>query len=146
MGDDDMEDYGFEYSDEEPEEEDVDIENQYYNSKGSLESEDPQEAIDGFALVISMEQEKGEWGFKALKQTVKLHYRLGNHSEMMTAYREMLTYIQSAVTRNSSEKVINSILEHVSSSSNMELLQASPNALATFNLVVVQTPALPFLQ
>lgn len=27
-------DYGFEYSDEEPEEEDVDIENQYYNSKG----------------------------------------------------------------------------------------------------------------
>ena len=33
-------------------------------------------------------------GFKALKQTVKLHYRLGNHSEMMTAYREMLTYIK----------------------------------------------------
>ena len=30
----DMEDYGFEYSDEEPEEQDVDIENQYYNSKG----------------------------------------------------------------------------------------------------------------
>jgi hypothetical protein len=28
-------DYGFEYSDEEPEEEDVDIENQYYNSKGT---------------------------------------------------------------------------------------------------------------
>ena len=32
----DMEDYGFEYSDEEPEEQDVDIENQYYNSKGYL--------------------------------------------------------------------------------------------------------------
>lgn len=31
-----MEDYGFEYSDEEPEEQDVDIENQYYNSKGSF--------------------------------------------------------------------------------------------------------------
>ena len=31
----DMEDYGFEYSDEEPEEQDVDIENQYYNSKGA---------------------------------------------------------------------------------------------------------------
>lgn len=28
-------DYGFEYSDDEPEEEDVDIENQYYNSKGA---------------------------------------------------------------------------------------------------------------
>jgi hypothetical protein len=32
----DMEDYGFEYSDDEPEEQDVDIENQYYNSKGYL--------------------------------------------------------------------------------------------------------------
>lgn len=31
-----MEDYGFEYSDEEPEEQDVDIENQYYNSKGTI--------------------------------------------------------------------------------------------------------------
>eukprot|EP00955_Chlamydomonas_euryale_P094925 364902-Chlamydomonas_euryale.AAC.4 len=29
-------DYGFEYSDEEPDEEDVDIENQYYNAKGKL--------------------------------------------------------------------------------------------------------------
>jgi len=29
-----MEDYGFEYSDEDYGEEDVDIENQYYNSKG----------------------------------------------------------------------------------------------------------------
>ena len=28
-------DYGFEYSDDEPEEEDVDIENQYYNAKGA---------------------------------------------------------------------------------------------------------------
>jgi COP9 signalosome complex subunit 2 len=118
-----MEDYGFEYSDDEPEEEDVDIENQYYNAKGSLENDDPQEALDGFAVVIGMEQEKGEWGFKALKQTVKLHYRLGNFSEMMTNYREMLTYIKSAVTRNYSEKCINSILDHVSSSSNTELLQ-----------------------
>ena len=31
-----MEDYGFEYSDEEEVEQDVDIENQYYNSKGSV--------------------------------------------------------------------------------------------------------------
>ena len=31
-------DYGFEYSDDEAQEEDVDIENQYYNSKGDLQS------------------------------------------------------------------------------------------------------------
>ena len=26
-------------------------------------------------------------GFKALKQVVKLHYKLGNHNEMLQAYR-----------------------------------------------------------
>jgi COP9 signalosome complex subunit 2 len=33
----DLADYGFEYSDEEQEEQDVDIENQYYNSKGAAQ-------------------------------------------------------------------------------------------------------------
>lgn len=117
-----MEDYGFEYSDEEPEEQDVDIENQYYNSKGLVES-DPMAALKGFADVVGMEPEKGEWGFKALKQTVKLHYREGQRAAMMGAYREMLTYIRSAVTRNYSEKCINKILDVVSTSQNMDLLQ-----------------------
>ena len=64
-------------------------------------------------------------GFKALKQTVKLHYRIGNYKEMMDAYREMLTYIKSAVTRNYSEKCINNILDFVSNGANqnLELLQ-----------------------
>lgn len=134
--DDEMEDYGFEYSDDDSqEEEDADVENQYYNSKGLLEmmiGEDDddddddkiREALKGFSAVVAMEQgQKGEWGFKALKQTVKLHFKLGNHKEMMTSYREMLTYIKSAVTRNYSEKVINSILDAVSVSSDMDLLQ-----------------------
>ena len=63
----DMEDYGFEYSDEEQEEQDVDIENQYYNSKGLVET-DPEGALSGFAEVVRMEQEKAEWGFKALNK------------------------------------------------------------------------------
>lgn len=62
-------------------------------------------------------------GFKALKQTVKLHYREGLFADMMGAYREMLTYIRSAVTRNYSEKCINKILDVVSTSHNLELLQ-----------------------
>jgi hypothetical protein len=64
-------------------------------------------------------------GFKALKQTVKLYYRLGRYSEMMDAYREMLTYIKSAVTRNYSEKCINNIMDFVSGSAshNFSLLQ-----------------------
>ncbi|CAI5463643.1 unnamed protein product [Closterium sp. NIES-64] len=122
MADEDMEDYGFEYSDDEPEEQDVDIENQYYNSKGLVER-DTEAALAGFAEVVQMEGEKGEWGFKALKQTVKLHYREGRVAEMMAAYREMLTYIRSAVTRNYSEKCINKILDVVSTSQNLELLQ-----------------------
>ncbi|KAL2239984.1 UNVERIFIED_CONTAM: COP9 signalosome complex subunit 2 [Sesamum indicum] len=125
MGSDaDMEDYGFEYSDEEPEEQDVDIENQYYNSKGLVET-DPEAALEGFAEVVRMEPEKAEWGFKALKQTVKLYYKLGKYKEMMDAYRDMLTYIKSAVTRNYSEKCINNIMDFISGSAsqNFGLLQ-----------------------
>ncbi|GBF94078.1 COP9 signalosome complex subunit [Raphidocelis subcapitata] len=124
MSDDDMEDYGFEYSEEEQEEEDVDIENQYYNSKGMLEGEDPRDAMDGFRQVVAMEAEKGEWGFKALKQIVKLHHKLGQPAEMMEAYRQMLSYVDSsAVTRNAAEKKLNSLLDHVGASSDGELLQ-----------------------
>ncbi|KAE8691023.1 COP9 signalosome complex subunit 2 [Hibiscus syriacus] len=43
-----------------PEEQDVDIENQYYNSKGLLET-DPEGALVGFSEVVSMEPEKAEW-------------------------------------------------------------------------------------
>ncbi|XP_073311374.1 COP9 signalosome complex subunit 2-like [Primulina huaijiensis] len=125
MGSDaDMEDYGFEYSDEEPEEQDVDIENQYYNSKGLVET-DPEAALEGFTQVVKMEPEKAEWGFKALKQTVKLYYKLWKYKEMMDAYRDMLTYIKSAVTRNYSEKCINNIMDFISGSAsqNFSLLQ-----------------------
>lgn len=41
-----------------------------------------------------MEPEKGEWGFKALKQIVKLHFKLGNREGMVGSYRKMLTYIK----------------------------------------------------
>ena len=61
MGSDaDMEDYGFEYSEEEPEEQDVDVENQYYNSKGLVEI-DPEGAFAGFVEVVHMEPENAEW-------------------------------------------------------------------------------------
>ena len=56
-------DYGFEYSDDDQEEETVDLENRYYNAKGDL-AEDVDAALSGFKEVVSMEEEKGEWGFK----------------------------------------------------------------------------------
>ena len=116
------EDYQFEYESDEESEPDVEIENQYYNAKGQKEDE-PAEALAGFELVVSMQEEKDEWGFKALSQMVKLNFQLGNHDEMIAKYKEMLTYIRSAVTRNMSEKKINKILDKVSSSDNAELLQ-----------------------
>eukprot|EP00967_Tisochrysis_lutea_P013758 scaffold15409_cov35-Tisochrysis_lutea.AAC.2 len=146
----DDEDYGFEYSEDDQEEEDVNIENQYYSSK-ALRETDEEGAVEGFKEVAEMESSKGarrergrarrvrplslsfrdrlaaalagEWGFKAYKMIVKLQFKRGKWAEMMAAYKEMLTYIRSAVTRNYSEKVINKILDLVSSSQQMELLQ-----------------------
>jgi hypothetical protein len=42
-----------------------------------------------------------------------------NYREMMTRYKQLLTYIKSAVTRNHSEKSINSILDYISTSKNV---------------------------
>lgn len=42
---------------------------------------------------------------------------------MMSRYKQLLTYIRTAVTRNYSEKSINSILDYISTSKKMDLLQ-----------------------
>jgi len=120
MGDD--EEYDLEYSEESNSEPDVDLANQYYNSK-ALKEDDPKAALESFQRVLDLEEEKGEWGFKALKQMIKINFKLGNIKEMMVRYSQLLGYIKSAVTRNYSEKSINSILDYISTSKNMELLQ-----------------------
>ena len=62
------EDYDLEYSEDSNSEPDVDLENQYYNSK-ALKEEDPKAALESFQRVLDLEKgDKGEWGFKALKQ------------------------------------------------------------------------------
>lgn len=49
----------------------MDLENQYYNSK-ALKEDDPKAALQSFQKVLDLEGgEKGEWGFKALKQMIK---------------------------------------------------------------------------
>jgi COP9 signalosome complex subunit 2 len=94
MSDDELSDesYPLEYTDSE-EEPDVDLENQYYNSK-SLKDEDPMAALQSFSQVLEMEEEKGEWGFKALKQMMKLHFKLTQYSDMMKCYKNLLTYMR----------------------------------------------------
>ncbi|KAK5649489.1 hypothetical protein RI129_000518 [Pyrocoelia pectoralis] len=117
------EDYELEYSEESTSEPDVDLENQYYNSK-SIKEEHPTEALRSFQRVIDMQgDQKGEWGFKALKQMVKINFKLKNYVETINRYKELLTYIKQSVTKNHGEKSINSILDYTSSSKNIELLQ-----------------------
>lgn len=123
MYSDDEEDYGLQYSEDSTSEPDVDLENQYYQSK-IIKQEDPNAALDSFQKVIDMQGEnKGEWGFKALKQMIKINFQLKNYNETLNKYKELLTYIRYAVTKNHGEKSINSILDYTSSSKNMELLQ-----------------------
>lgn len=87
MSDDDFmqasdEEYDFEYEDEEEEDNgDVDIENKYYNAKQTKTS-DPEEALQEFLGIPALESEKGEWGFKALKQAIKLEFKLQRYEKV----------------------------------------------------------------
>uniref|UniRef100_A0A1D1YX05 COP9 signalosome complex subunit 2 n=1 Tax=Anthurium amnicola TaxID=1678845 RepID=A0A1D1YX05_9ARAE len=122
MLEDDDEDYNFDYEDDEQEEPDVDLENKYYNAKARKE-DDPDVAIKEFQSVVDTEQEKGDWGFKALKQMAKLSFKAGNYESTLKYYKQLLSYTKSAVTRNYSEKSINNILDFISSSQDMAFME-----------------------
>ncbi|CAG7561184.1 unnamed protein product [Fusarium equiseti] len=113
MQDSDEEQYDFEYEEDDDEETgDVDIENKYYNAK-QMKLSDPQEAISEFLGIPPLEDEKGEWGFKGIKQAIKLEFKLGQYDKAAEHYAELLTYVKSAVTRNYSEKSINNMLDYI---------------------------------
>lgn len=63
-----------EYSETSNSEPDVDLENQYYSSK-ALKEADPKTALESFQRVLDLEEDKGDWGFKALKQMIKINFR-----------------------------------------------------------------------
>jgi COP9 signalosome complex subunit 2 len=108
------EDYDFDYEeDDDGDDVDADIENMYYQAKGK-KANDIDGAIQDFERVVDKETQKGDWGFKALKQMTKINFRRGRHSQALTTYETLLTYTKSAVTRNYSEKSINGILDYVS--------------------------------
>ncbi|KAH8119966.1 PCI-domain-containing protein [Phellopilus nigrolimitatus] len=108
------EDYNFDYSDDDAEESGgIDLENKYYKAKSKKE-DTPEEALVAFRDVVEKEEQRGEWGFKALKQATKLLYLvLHRPNDALATYTELLTYTRSAVTRNYSEKSINTILDYV---------------------------------
>ncbi|KAJ3762188.1 hypothetical protein EV360DRAFT_36211 [Lentinula raphanica] len=111
----DDEDYGFDYSDGDDAEEsgNADVENMYYTAKSKKE-DNPEGALKDFAAIVNQEKEKGDWGFKALKQSTKLLYLvLRRPNDALQTYTQLLSYTKSAVTRNYSEKTINGILDYV---------------------------------
>jgi COP9 signalosome complex subunit 2 len=74
--------YDFEYEDADEEEGgDIGIENKYYNAK-QIKSDSPEEALEEFLGIPDLEQDKGEWGFKGLKQAIKLELRLGRYEDV----------------------------------------------------------------
>lgn len=94
----------------------MDIENKYYNAK-QLKADSPGDAVSEFLGVPALESEKGDWGFKGLKQAIKLEFQLGRYEDAVEHYKELLTYVKSAVTRNYSEKSINNMLDYIEKSS-----------------------------
>lgn len=85
-----------EYEDDSGSEPDVDMENQYYTAKGLRSDGKLDEAIKSFEKVLELEGEKGEWGFKALKQMIKITFGQNRLEKMLEYYRQLLTYIKSA--------------------------------------------------
>ena len=74
----------------ESDEPDIDLENQYYSAK-SLKGDDDDGALAGFKRVLELEsqgEERGQWGFKALKQMTKINFYLGRFDAMLDAYRK----------------------------------------------------------
>ena len=127
MEDGSSEEYSFEYSDASQDEElvDADVENQYYAAKDALDTGDLTGASAGFTAILGLEAEKGEWGFKALKQLVKLHARQEQYGDMMARYRDLLGYTEAAVTKTVGEKGVVSVLDELGG----QLHGASPGHL-----------------
>uniref|UniRef100_A0A914XZH0 PCI domain-containing protein n=1 Tax=Panagrolaimus superbus TaxID=310955 RepID=A0A914XZH0_9BILA len=122
MTDDYMDDdYELEYSDDSGSEPDVNLENQYYVAKGLKADNDLRGALEAFQSVLDLEDQKGDWGFKSLKQMVKVCHILEEHEKMINYYSRMLAYVK-VVTKNAAEKSINSILDFVSNSKQKSLL------------------------
>jgi len=117
----------FQYTDEEDNADDIDIdlENSYYNAK-SLRETSVKDAVEALESVVSLEvsgkQCHGPWGYKSLKQLTKLYLREQNIPKTITTYQRLLEMISNKsslplkeVSPNAIEKGINGLLERVSS-------------------------------
>ncbi|KXS18650.1 MGC97656 protein-like protein [Gonapodya prolifera JEL478] len=123
MVEDNDDNFDFEYEDEEEDDgADVGLENKYYNAKG-MKEDSPEKALKEFRGVVDAEgSDKGDWGFKALKQMVKVTFKMEHYANCLTYYSELLVYTKT-ITKNYAEKSINNTLDFVSGSADMDFLE-----------------------
>ena len=119
----DDEQYDFEYEDDDEEEVDASLENLYYTAKSKKE-DDQALAISEFEAVIAKEDPKSDWGFKSLKQLIKIHFHAKKYDKALAYYQQLMTYTKGAVTKNYSEKSLNKILDYVSAANETSALHS----------------------
>jgi len=111
-------------NDGEPAEMEETAENLYYKAKSLEESHD--EAVQLLRKVVELEQDdRSEYGFKALKKLVKMAVRNdfdGNEQDIIKDFKGMLSY-SNMVGINVMEKGINAILDRVVSTKKLELME-----------------------
>merc|ERR1712232_914915 len=105
---------------EEGDEEAIQIENTFYEADDNKKNF-PEQALEQFERVVSLETSRGTevvWRFKALQNIVILCARISKFDEMANRYRDLLSYMDQ-VTRNDASEAINTVLESVSSASDL---------------------------
>jgi len=115
-------DFSFEYSDEAEEgEQNVDLENKYYNAK-AMKEDSPEDAIKEFQSLIDSDAEQSDWSFKACKQMVKVSLKIKDYEGAIKYYQNLLNLL-NIVPKSYSEKSINNILDYASNSDSIEFLE-----------------------
>lgn len=105
-------------------EEAIQIENTFYEADDNKQNY-PDRALEQFLKVVKLETSKGSevvWRFKALQNVVMLCARISRFDEMANRYRELLSYMDH-VTRNDASEAINTVLDSVSSASDLSKLE-----------------------
>lgn len=105
-------------------EEAIQIENTFYEADDNKQNV-PEVALQLFEKVVALESSKGgtvTWRFKALQNIVILSSRTGRFEQMAERYQELLKYMDQ-VTRNEASDAINTVLDSVSSASDLSKLE-----------------------
>lgn len=104
-----------------------DAENKYYNAK-AYKDEDPRESLKQFEDLYVNDSDP-DWRFKALKQSVKVLFMLGDGPQLVNKLETLLDQSR-AVTKSYAEKSLNNLIEYFTVSSNTQLTETALNAMS----------------